>query len=162
MSRARNNLIRRYKRALNKAADMLNVEITVYYTTGEKITCSSCTWDPVNKESTDPNCVECNGNFYYDEILSKNIDAMVSRVGVSLQFIPLQLMGGQIDHNDVFIASKLTDVLIDPADVSGSTIFEQCKYILLNGDRVIKKTTPLKYGPAGYLYRCAFIGTIDN
>jgi len=161
MGRLRNSVIKRYRKAIDGARNALGFEIEVYYKTGIKIECGSCTFDPVNKESTNLDCEECAGNYYFDEIKTRTLIATTSRVGVAPAWAIAHLPGGSIDVNDVYISCKLSDALIDPADESGNTIFHQATKIIVNGDTVIPKTSPLKYGLAGDLYNCALLGTID-
>lgn len=162
MANIRAGIVKKYKKAIDNARAALANDIVVYYKTGNRINCGTCLWDPVNKESLDPNCPECNGNFYQDEVYAKTIKASTSWVGLSDKYIPLQLVGGQINRGDVYISCKLSDVLYDITNISGETIFHRATKIDINGEIVYPKTTPIKYGLAGDLYSCALVASKDD
>lgn len=158
-SRLRQSVIDKYRKAVDNARSALASEITVYYKTGNKIV-GNGSWDPVNQEAVDPNLDD--GNYYWDEVLSKTIMASTSRIGLSDKYMPIQLVGGQINRNDVVISCKLEDVLIDPSTTSGETIFHKATKIEINGDIAYPRTTPLKYGLGGDLYSCALVASFDS
>jgi hypothetical protein len=164
MGRLRNNIIKRYRNAIDDARKALGSDATVYYKTGNKIAYTGL-WDDINKEVVDIEEAP-DGNFYLDEIKSKIIKVTTSRVGVSLRYIPYDLVGGNLDINDVFISAKLEDVLIDASDKTSKTIFHQATKIIINEganeEVLIPKTSPLKYGLAGDLYSCGLIARIDG
>jgi hypothetical protein len=162
MTRLRDSVIKKYQKAVDKSREALSSEITIYYRTGNKITCQQCLWDPVLKETLDPNCTYCNGNYYLDEIKNVTIYANTSWVGLSDYFKPIITPAGELGINDVYITCKLSDVLIDPTNQAGSTYFDASTKIVINNIVTVKKTTPIKYGLAGTFYSCALIATIDS
>lgn len=149
--------IKVFKKAVDKAHDILATEITVYYKTGSRIICPDCVYDPVLKESRNPNCPTCNGNFYQDEILSKVINATVAWAGLSNRYIPQEIHAGRLDINDVYISCKLSDVLLDQSSTGGRTIFHLATKINVGGDWVKPLTTPVKSGIGGDFYTCALV-----
>ena len=110
MSQLRSSIIRKYQKAVDGARLALADDITIYYRTGNKLTVSADEWDPVNQELLNVEQAT-DGNYYMDEIVTKTIKATTSRLGLSDKYIPLNLMGGQINRNDVIISCKLEDVL---------------------------------------------------
>lgn len=157
MSRLRNSIIRKYRKAVDRARDALGSEITIYYKTGNRVS-SSEPWDPVNLETVNPNVAD--NNNYLDEIDTKVIYATTSWTGLSDRYIPMNIPGGEIDRNDVIISCKLSDVLLDPSTTSGDTYFHNAVRIEIGGRFVKPKTTPLKYGLAGDLYSCALVASL--
>lgn len=160
--RLRDSIIIKYRRAVTKAREALGDDITIYYKTGNKISCPQDTWDPVNKEILNTNSSYADGNYYLDEIKNVTIKANTSWFGVSDYFRPVRLPAGQMDVNDVYITCSLEDVLINPSDKSGDTYFHKATKIVINGTVVVPKTTPLKYGLAGEFFSCALIATLDG
>jgi hypothetical protein len=156
----RDSIVRKYKKAVDNARLALANDIVIYYKTGNKITVTSAEWDPINNEMIDINSVS--DNPLRDEILTKTVKATTSRLGISDKYQPIQTAGGKIDRNEVIISCKLSDVLLDPTQVSGETLFHRAVKIDVNGDFCIPKTTPLKYGIAGDLYGCAVTATFDT
>ena len=157
MSRARSRAIKVFKRAVDKAHDILASKITIYYKSGDLVSCPTCDWDPVLKESLDPNCPACNGNFYLVEILTKIIDATVAWGGLGDQYRQINVPGGPLDVNDACISCKLADVLVDPSSTAGNTILHPgiAVKIDIGGDFVTPLTTPIKSGIAGEFYTAA-------
>jgi len=157
LSLGRSRAIRVFKRAVDKAHSILNTRITVYYSFGTRVACEDCVWDPIGRQSLNPNCPSCNGNFYQLEILSKVIPATVAWVGLGNKYIPMSFPAGQLDINDVYISCKLKDVLVDPSSTAGKTIFHYATKIDIGGDIVKPLTTPVKSGLAGEFYTCALV-----
>lgn len=162
MSRLRSSVVKKYKKAVDKSREALAYEITVYYRTGNKIVNNDAYWDPINKEVLDPNSPNVSGNIYLDEIATKTLLANTSWTGMSDKYKEYNIPAGTIDNTDLLLTCKLSDALIDPALVSGDTIFHRATKIDVNGKIVVPKTTPFPYGLAGELYSCAVICTLDN
>ena len=160
MSKLRDKVIAKYRKAVDKARDALGSTITIYYSLEKDD--STVTWDPIYDEPLNPDDAPTS-NPRLETLQSKTVEQVsTSWVGVSNSFIPVSLTAGQLDRNDVYISCKLTDVLLDPSDTSSKTYFDYAIYIDINGTKVKPKTTPLKYGLAGDLYSCALIATKDT
>lgn len=158
----RKSIIKKYKKGVDKLRRALAAPIYVYYRTGERIECGSCVWDPVNKESLDPDCAECAGNHYRDEILVKRIVANTNWAGMSEKYLPIRTPAGTLEKNDVLISCYLKDALIDPSDLSGDTVFKRATKITINDIVVVPKTSAFPYGLGGELYSVGLIATLDD
>lgn len=130
-------------------------DITVYYKTGNKLTILASEYDPVNKEILNLDDPDFDGNYYADEITSKTVRASTSRIGLKNQYYINYLPAGLLQVNDVLINTKLVDVLIDPSNESGDTIFHRATKIVINGENFVPLISTFKYGLAGLLYSCA-------
>ena len=131
--------------------------VDVYYYLDTGTDCPSCVYDPINKESVNPDCPECGGIGKIIDELKKTIDATVGWRGISDEYERVRIPGGTLNQGDAVISCKLTDALINSADLTSATYFDIANYIMVNSRKCVLMTTPHRYGLAGDLYRCAAV-----
>lgn len=160
MTKLRDQIVSKYKKAVDKAREALGAEIIIYYYTGDADT-GSVVMDTINNEPLNPADISIS-NPTHRPYTTRTVNANTSWVGVNNNFLPLQLTAGEIGINDCYITCKLADVLLDPAAPEGKTVFDDAFKINIDGTFVRPKSTPLKYGLAGDRYSCGLICTKDS
>ena len=122
-----------YRRTLNDAIDGFGKNIEVMYRTSTA--CGTCTWDPINEETTNPNCSTCDGfgRVYSEETI--RIKAAVQKFAGNLRYVREGQSQYQImPFGEARITMKLCDTLLDINVSTSATIFKDCQKVVVDGD----------------------------
>jgi len=122
-----------YNYQVEKSINDWGKNILIIY--GSTANCSSCGYDPVNKESTNVSCSTCSGKFFYQTENTKCIKAVVKTFVGDLRNIDHALYKyGYLPEHDARITCMLSDVLINDASVTGRTYLDVGKNIRVEFD----------------------------
>ena len=158
----RDKIIRIYKKGIDKAHEFLATKFVIVYRNSNPTQCGSCTLDPINNESTDPDCEECLGVGYTNLYISKTVSGTVSRIGLTSKYDWQQLTAGKAEVGDMIVMCKKKAVLTDPSDDSSDTLFHKAERIVANGITYSVKGTPFHSGIAGDIYTIGCLYTMDD
>lgn len=108
-------------------------EINIYKVSATA--CPFCTWDPINKESTRPNCSTCGGTYYVNTITIKQIKGIVKDfvTGSRLFWDKAQNPYELFPIGDARFTCLLFDILVDKSSPTGATIIDNSQKIVING-----------------------------
>lgn len=121
-----------YKRNMDDMIDYVGKTISVFYRTSTA--CGTCVWDPINEETTNPNCSTCSGfgRVYSEEEIF--VKAVVNKFAGNLKYVT---EGGQIHgivpEGQARITMKLEDALVNINVSTSSTIFKDCQKVVVDG-----------------------------
>ena len=122
-----------FDNSIKKAIDNYGKDITIYY--NSTANCSSCGYNPVTEDATNPNCATCNGTFYYQVSTAYGVKAVVKNfigdqgyydwVSKKINFYP---------QADIRLTCWLSDVLINYHSATGKTYFDRSDHVYVEGN----------------------------
>ena len=127
-----------YESLSKNAIDNYGRNISVIY--GSSANCSSCAYDPINKEGTNPACDTCNGRFFFQTENTKEAKGVLKTfVGDMNSYDDLLKKFGYTPDHDARLTAWLPDYLVDTDSSTGRSY--------LDTDLVIRiETDGHKYG----------------
>jgi len=130
----------KYKRELRHMIDAFGKNVSIFHRTDTA--CGTCTWDPINEESTDPNCAECDG---FGRVVSSEefkVKAVVQKFAGNLGYVREGQFVGQVaPEGQARITMKLSDALLDVYTDTADTIFRNCQKVVADGEVYKPKDT---------------------
>lgn len=123
-----------YKIQLDNVVSNYGKNISIHYWSTSN--CSSCSFDPINKEATNSFCSTCNGQFFFHSAHSLMIKgAFYSFVGnMKFSDYALHRYGFSPEH-DARITCLLQDVLLDVSSPTGRSYLDADKNEYVEVDR---------------------------
>lgn len=122
-----------YNSQLSDTVNKFGRNINVVY--GSTVNCSSCSYDPINKESTNSFCSTCDGKFFFYIENSKSIKGAFKSFIGDIKFTDYALHRfGFVPNHDSRITAMLSDVLIDTDSSTGSSYLDKDKNIRVEVD----------------------------
>jgi hypothetical protein len=122
-----------YETQIENAIDTYGRNVTVVY--GTTVNCSSCGYDPVNKESTNYACSTCNGKFFYETENNLSVKGALKTFLGNMGFQDYSLNKfGFVPEFDARVTFWLPDVLVDSDSATGATYLDEDKNIRIEVD----------------------------
>ena len=129
-----------YKRNMFDMIDGAGKTVQVLHRTSTA--CSGCGWDPINEETTNPNCSTCDGfGRIYSESVTE-VKAVVEKFAGNLRYIREgQMQYGVVPEGQARITMKLCDALVNINVSTSYTIFKDCQKVVADGEYYKPKDT---------------------
>jgi len=97
---------------------------------GSTANCSSCGYDPINKEATNVSCDTCNGQFWYQTENTLKILGIVRTFVGNLKYTDYSLKPhGFIPEHEARLTCWLTDVLVNDCSATGLSYLDVPKNV---------------------------------
>lgn len=120
-----------YRKNMYDFIDAYGKEIEIYEMS--TAACGGCGWDPINEESTNPNCSTCDGFGVIKTETKRFVKGFIKK----MQSLSYFKEGGQIyqiePEGDARITVKLDDVLINTFVATSATYFKACEKVIVEG-----------------------------
>jgi len=136
------NLESMYSYQVKKAIKEFGRDVIVIY--GSTATCGSCSYDPINKTSTNITCSTCDGKYYYQTENTLRIKGAVKSFVGDMSAVDYRLHKfGYVPDHDARLTCWLEDILINDCSATGYTYLDKDKLIRLetNGKRYSVENT---------------------
>lgn len=122
---------RTYRRNLYNFIDAYGKDVAIYKVS--TATCTSYPWDPINQESTNPNCTTCDGTGFIKTETVVHVKGFINKNQKKSFYREGNAVYGIEPDGDASITVKLDDVL-DNIFISTSTpILTACEKIICEG-----------------------------
>jgi len=133
MRRITQNVIDTWESQVKNEIDTWGRNIRVVY--GATANCSSCGYDPINKEATNVSCDTCNGTFFFDtEVYEHTKGVMKTFIG-TMKFRDYTLAKhGHVPDHDARLTCWLEDILYNECSATGDNYFDRQKIIRVEVD----------------------------
>jgi len=107
----------------------------VYITYKTQSSCSSCTYDPISKESTNIACSTCGGKYFYNTETVITVNGVMKTFLGDLSFRDFAMQKfGYIPDHDGRLTCWLSDVLLDSSSVTGVSYLDVDKNVRVKSD----------------------------
>lgn len=108
-------------------------DVTIVYRSTAQ--CSSCGYDPINKESTNIACSTCGGRYWYDIENTKTVKGVIKTFVGNLSYNDYALHRvGYVPEHDARLNCRLNEVLLDSSSATGVCILDKGKNIRIEYD----------------------------
>lgn len=132
-------IINRYQKVMQQVNTDLGRTVYIYVQTGPNPEITP--WDSGTNEPVNPQDWPDRDNWYtYTEYRIENVSIIWGNDSA------LYLPGGVYDPYECELTVRLSDVLIDKADVNGRTYFDIMDYALVDGQKCVKQSVNTKMG----------------
>ena len=127
-----NRLADIYESQIEKAINEWGRNINVVY--GSTSNCSSCAWEPINKEGTNAGCDTCNGQFYFQTENNWKVKGALKTFIGDMKFRDYSLHKfGYVPEFDARITCWLQDVLVVCDSATGKTYLDNPIKVVVDG-----------------------------
>lgn len=122
-----------FNNVIDDAIMVYGRDVTIVYSSTAQ--CSSCGYDPINKESTNIACSTCGGKYWFDIENTKIIKGVVKTFLGNLGHndYALKYMG-YIPEHEARLNCRLSEVLLDSSSATGVSVLDKDKNIRVEYD----------------------------